>query len=154
MKIINDCIKENTLFLEIGGTCHNVSQLFLNIKDKFNELNGKIEDMQKCCKSNNDRLIKLEECCRRIQKIIFNWKQPVFYPGSGGTTFPAIVSNIQFTERKSIRTVPHNFRGLEFRRVNGDPPDKFGPKNTKYYTEKELNPLRARLKKLGYKKYV
>lgn len=168
MRIVNDCVKENTLFLEINGTCQNVSQLFINIRDRFIQLTNRVETLEKCCKgvnerllrvekcckSNSDRISKLEEYCRRIQGNIFSWNPPVFYPGTGGTTLPRIISNIEVESKQKMRKVPFDFRGLEFRRVHGDPPDKFGPKNTKYYTEKELSPLRARLKKLGYKKYM
>ena len=91
MRIVNDCVKENTLFLEINGTCQNVSQLFINIRDRFIQLTNRVETLEKCCKgvnerllrvekcckSNSDRISKLEECCRRIQGNIFSWNPPV-----------------------------------------------------------------------------
>jgi hypothetical protein len=156
MKIINDCVKEGTLLLEIDGVCTDVSNIIRTLVKNNIDIKGEIASIKsdlvglKADRNNLYNIIrsledKMNKCCP------INPPQPPQPPVRPNPidNFSPIYLDIlnQYEELSSVynyRTIARN-RMLYKGKINPMP-----VKNQDYYSEKEKAGLRALSKR--YKK--
>lgn len=150
MQIINDCVKEGTLLLEVNGQCMDVSQAFIkydNFMEYVIELIKSI-DMKygRCCEIANNRLTKLEDRVSTVEKQIINCckgKKIVYvYPDSGitGGIKPIKTIGVLFNEDRP-QTLPYDFRSMLLRKQQNKTTTVNTVKNKDYYSPKQKEAL-------------
>lgn len=165
MQIINDCVKEGTLLLEVNGQCMDVSQAFIkydNFMEYAIELIKSI-DMKygRCCEIANSRLTKLEERVSTVEKQIINCcrGKKIVYVYSGGSITnikPIKTIGVLFND-DIVQTLPYDFKGMLLRKQQNKTVTINPVKNKDYYSPKEkeaLNNLSKRVNPNYNKEYV
>ena len=145
MEIINDCVKEGTLLLEVNGQCMNVSEAFIkyeNFMEYAIELIKSI-DMKygRCCEIANNRLNKLEDRVKTVEAQIIRCcksKQITYvYPEGGMSGIKPIKTITTIFNESTPKELPYDFRGMILRKQQNKTITINPPKNQNYYSPKE-----------------
>jgi len=137
MTIINDCIKEGTLKLEVNGQCRDVSNVIKKMEECCIIVNRKVDSI-----TNKVKILEqqLEKCCKTKVTVVGGPIKPI----KGNT-----IISISYVLTEGIpRNIPYNFRNLEYLKRHPNT-DWFGPKNTKYYSDKEKEALVQNIRRVN-----
>lgn len=145
MVILNDCVKEGTLLLEVNGQCMDVSQAFIkyeNFMEYAIELIKSI-DMKygRCCEIANNRLNKLEDRVKMVEAQIIrcckNKQITHVYPVGGTGGIKPIKTITTIFNEVAPKELPYDFRGMILRKQQNKTITINPPKNQNYYSPKE-----------------
>ena len=157
MQIINDCVKEGTLLLEVNGQCISVSDAMIRYDNFMNYVISLIRTIDtkyaRCCEIANSKITKLEDritsvetqlkkCCRNRPII---WVPPT---GQTGGIKPIKSISIS-TGGGSILDLPYDFRGMYLRKLQNKTITINQPKNTNYYSDKEKEALKQNIRRIN-----
>jgi len=158
MQIVNDCVKEGTLLLEVNGQCMSVSDAMIKYDNfmKYSIELIKSIDIKygRCCEIANSKITKLEDkilslekqlirCCKGRNIIHINYT-PIKIPTRD------IISIGISLGGGSIYELPYNFRSIKKRLEQNKNILPNIQKNKNYYSDKQkegLYALSARINK-------
>lgn len=158
MQIINDCVKEGTLLLEVNGVCMNVSDAFIKY-EKFMQYSMdliKSIDVKygRCCEIANNRLDKIEDKVKSIEQQLIKcckgrnviYVYPIY--GTTGGIKPIKSIGVLFNQSEP-KQIPYDFRGVEDRLRSRKTTPLNPIKNTNYYSPKEKEALLQSIRRVN-----
>lgn len=149
MKIVNDCVKEGTLLLEVNGQCISVSDAMIKYDNFMTYVIGLIRTIDtkyaRCCEIANSKITKLEDRITAVEtqlKKCCSRKPIIYVPPTGQTGGIKPIKSISVSVGGgSVLELPYDFRSMYLRKIQNKTTTINPIRNTKYYSDKEKEAL-------------